>query len=534
MDGRKLSAYAGEVSRPEPDPTPLRPWLRSACAGALAGAVLVLLEALLAWVWPAPGASLSLVDLALALALTCLLGALGGLLARLVWRRAPTVIAWVPLAAALAPQLLRPFELDYAWDPVLSGVLVVLVWLLPRVSAGLAALVILAAPALVSLGLDRGHGGELLVEAPAGASGPDILLITVDTLRADAGLELPEYERWQVFDQAISGAPWTLPSMISLFGGAPVREHLGGLPAQRGGGYTQARQAEPWLPGALAAQGYRCAAFTSNPYLTRGFGFDRGFERFVHADAFREPFLVRRSYERVVHQLTGRVERLRRERDARVVEAAQDWLAGEPAQPWFLWVHLLAPHEYSRDTFGAVGDWAPGTENPQALRGAYRANVAGTQRLVDQLVGSVEPTSTLVVFTADHGEQLGEEGVFGHGLALGDSELRVPLALRGPGVEPGVVTQQVLTADLQGLLLAVATGAEPRLAARELAPVGGLRGRNKAGSFAFRLADGGQAESPRYQDDPSAAMRARVEGDGPLIVPDASTREALRALGYVE
>ena len=534
MDGRKLSAYAGKMSPSASSPLSLSPWLRSAGTGAVAGLGLVVVEGALALAWPAPGTSLAPLDLAVALSLATALGAAGGLLARLLWRRAPAAVAWVPIAALLAPQLLRPFALDYAWDPVLSGALLLLVWLAPRLSAGLAALIIVLAPALVAMGLDRGAGGLQAVSAPPEQPGPDILLITVDTLRADAGLQLPEPNTWRVYEQAVSGAPWTLPSMISLFAGAPVRDHLGGLPAQQGGGYTQPRERGAWLPSALADRGYRCAAFTSNPYLTRVFGFERGFHSFVHADAMREPFLVRRALERVRHQLTGSVERLRRERDDRVVEAAAAWLAQQPSQPWFLWVHLLAPHEYPRDVAEPVQGWRPGVEDPEIQRQAYGVNVAATQARVARLVAAVDPGETLVVFTADHGEQLGEDGVFGHGLALGDTELRVPLALRGPAIEPGVVAEQVLTADLQALLLAYADGQDAEIAPRAGAPVGGLRGRNKSNTFAFRLGQPTSPEGQRYQDDPSAATRARAAGEGELIEPDAATREALRELGYVE
>ena len=529
MDGRKLSAYAGRMSLTDPTSALDSPWLRSLAVGAGAGAALVAMELILALAWPAPAAALSVLDVALALAVSVALGMLGGLLARLLWRRAPAAVAWVPMAALLAPQLLRPLDLSYSWDPVLSGALVLAVFFLPRASAGLAALVVLAVPVAVALGLDRGQGGEV-PDSPVRAEGPDILLITVDTLRADAGLQLPEPHTWRVYEQAISAAPWTLPAMISLFSGRPVREHLGGLPAQQGGGYTQPAALDAWLPQALATRGYRCAAFTSNPYLTRDFGFDAGFVRFVHFDALREPFLARRAVERLRHQLTGGVERLRRERDARVVRAAMAHLAGPSPQPRFTWVHLLAPHEYARDIAGTVPGWRPGTEDPALLRSAYRANVVATQAHIAQLLSAVDPATTVVAFTADHGEQLGEDGILGHGLALGDTELRVPLALRGPGVQPGVVEPQVSTPDLHGLLLSVGSSPVLELQPRTPAPVGGLRGRNKAGTFAFR--HGGQGG--RYLDDHAASVRARTRGEGALITPDEDTRRALEALGYLD
>jgi hypothetical protein len=537
--GRKLSARA--LSRyPIPmvasclssGSTPAGvPWVRSLGIGGLAGLGFALLEGLLAWAWPAFGGSPSWLDLGLALLWTGALGALGGALARLLWRR-HGVLAWLPLAALIAPQLLRPFALDYRWDPVVSGAMILLAFLLPRAGAALGALVLALAPFAIAAGLER--PGPLPEASPAPpAGGPDILLITVDTLRADAGLQLPEPERWLVYQQAVSAAPWTLPAMLSVFSGEPVRVHLGGLPAQRGGGYTQP-DAPRWLTEELSRRGYRCAAFVSNPYLGADFGFERSFAPFVHADDFREPFLARRAFERLRFQWTGRVERLRRERDERVVAAALAWLEEAPAGPWFLWVHLLAPHEYSRDLAAPVRGWAPGTEEPELLRQGYRVNVAATGLLVARLVRAVEPAQALVVFTADHGEQLGEQGVFGHGLALGDEELRVPLALRGPGVEPGLETRQVSLADL-GPLLATVEARVPPLPIRAEAPVGGLRRRNKAGSFALRsapAADGG--EPGGYREDLPAVHRARARRAPALISPDEDTRRALEALGYLD
>lgn len=499
------------------------------------------IEAILALSWPAPGASVGAADLALALGLTAALGAVSGVLARLLWHRAPPAVAWVPLAALLAPQLVRPLALPYAWDPVLSGALLLLVWLLPRVGAGLAAGALVAVPLMFSLGLERGElrSSELALHMAPGGDRPDLLLITVDTLRADAGLALPEPDRWRVYEQAVSGAPWTLPAMISLFAGQPVRDHLGGLPAQKGGGYTQPAETTPWLPVALAERGYTCAAFISNPYLTAPFGFERGFHRFVHADDFREPFGARRGLERVFHQLSGRVERLRQERDLRVVAEAVAWLARPADRPRFVWVHLLAPHEYSRDVAAPVQGWVPGTEEPEVLRQAYGVNVEATRLRMEALLASVDPSTTLVAFTADHGEQLGEQGVFGHGLALEDPELHVPLALRGPGVEPGREDALVSVPDLGAALLALVDGARGPgaiLPVRVEAPVGGLRRRNKRGSFAFRLpsAQEGDGVGAHYAPDVAADSRARARPDASVVRPDEQTRRALEALGYLD
>jgi arylsulfatase A-like enzyme len=309
--------------------------------------------------------------------------------------------------------------------------------------------------------------------------------------------------------------------MDSLFTGMPVERHGGGL-ALPEGGYSRPSAGSKRLPELLAAAGYRTQAFACNPYLTRRFGFDRGFQTFVHADAWREPFLVRHAFERLRHQLTGRVERLRRERDGRLVEAAATALRSGSAQPTFTWVHLLAPHEYARDPGGPVPGWQPDTRDPALLRAAYRASVAASGERLARLLAAVDFQRTLVVVTADHGERLGERGLFGHGLELCDEELRIPLALRGSGVVPGWEPRQVGSQDLRALLLRVAQGDEGLgLEPRDALPVAGLRHGRAAEPAALRL------EGGSYRLAEAAPLPA-----APAPPLDPETRAALRALGY--
>ena len=144
--------------------------------------------------------------------------------------------------------------------------------------------------------------------------------------------------------------------------------------------------------------------------------------------------------------------------------------------------------------------------------------------------------STVVAFTADHGEQLGEDGVFGHGLRLGDRELCVPLALRGPGIEPGAVAGQVATWELGEVLVELATTSPAgalSLEPREDLAVGGLRRSGAGDGFALRRLAEGQ---PSYAPDEEALRRLQGgELSGPVApVLDEQTRRALQALGYVD
>ena len=159
--------------------------------------------------------------------------------------------------------------------------------------------------------------------------------------------------------------------------------------------------------------------------------------------------------------------------------------AGEPDPPWLLWVHYQDPHgpytpppdhaqrarqlepeagrlEVLQSNHGGAGIpayQALGDERDVAdYRAAYRGEVAYTDaeigRLLEGLAERQLLRSTLIAFTADHGEALGEHEVyFAHGHDLTDELVRVPLLLRGPGLEPGRRQDVVSLLDLYPTLL---------------------------------------------------------------------------------
>jgi len=507
-----------------------------ALAGAGAGALFAGWEGLLDRLAPGLAGGGSLPEHLLALLGTAVLGALAALLAPLLGRDAVRSRALLLLAALLAPQLLRPLERHQAWDLACAALLLLLAWRLPRPGALLGVLVLALLPPLELLCRDRGGAG------PASQAGPlpqrplpDMALITVDTLRADQRFALPQPQLWRSYEQAVSPSPWTLPAMQSLFTGLPVARHGGGLPLLAGG-HSLCQQGLAWLPELLAQQGYATLAAVSNPYLGRDYEFDRGFSVFVHSDAFREPHLFQRAWQRWRFRLTGRVQRLRHARDRLLTDAALAAWQRAAGRPRFLWLHLLSPHEYSRDPARSVPGWHPGVEDLSVLRRAYRANIDSAEEQVARLLAGLGE-QVLVAFTADHGEAFGEPGYRGHGKGLNDAELRVPLALRGPGVQPGRVEDQVSGAALGDQLLRLA-GLEPLLpggplAAADAVAVGGLR-RLPADSpqacervFGLRRAGGG------YAADPQAQQRCE-QPRGQAGQLSEETRESLRALGYVE
>ncbi|MEM7353648.1 MAG: sulfatase-like hydrolase/transferase [Acidobacteriota bacterium] len=253
----------------------------------------------------------------------------------------------------------------------------------------------------------------------------NVLLITVDTLRPDAlgwvaGRNVtPNIDRLARegfrFAAAVSPAPVTQPAHVSLFTGLVPRRH-----GVRDNGQVLG-PGLPTLAEHLGQRGYATAAFVSGYPLAAEFGLDRGFARYD--DAFTEG--SRGRLERPAEQTTA---------------AALAWLARVP-EPWFLWVHYYDPHDPytppAQFTGAANTEDAAGDESRRAYNGEVRYvdQAIGTLRqgLVGQRGLAGQRGEVLTLFTADHGESLGEHGEQTHGFFLYDSTLAVPLVVHFPG-----------------------------------------------------------------------------------------------------
>ena len=253
--------------------------------------------------------------------------------------------------------------------------------------------------------------------APAADRPHSILLVTVDTLRADRlgsygdeAARTPAMDALAssgvLFERAYTPAPITLPAHTSMMTGlAPARARR---PRQR---RLRARRGTPTLAEALRARGLRTAAFIGGFPLTRRFGLARGFD----------------AYDDAMGKAPGRELRVRGAPSAdAVVASARGWLTVQPGRV-FVWVHLFDPH-------------AP-YEPPPAFRGSdpYRGEIAATDAALASLITAwnARPEPSLVALTADHGEAFGEHGEESHSLFVYDTTLRVPLLVRGPGWTAG-------------------------------------------------------------------------------------------------
>jgi arylsulfatase A-like enzyme len=332
---------------------------------------------------------------------------------------------------------------------------------------------------------------------------PSIVLLTIDTLRADrlgvyghAGARTPVIDalarRGVRFESATTPFPRTTPALASMMTGL--------LPWRHGSREVgQPMTAElATLPSILDARGYITLGVSVNGAAGRAQNLHLGFDRFLDYQSFAD------------HTAAG------------VTDATIALLGGTfdhgtpaapPAAPFLLWVHYIDPHypyappeswrdqpagQACRDLVARAGSDLVATahlrmdlggESSAALadcEALYDAEIAFTDFHVGRLLDALEArgllANTYVVFTSDHGENLGEDGLYyEHGPSVHDASLRVPLIVAGPGVEPRVDRAIARLEDLAPTLLALA-----RVPTAEWPPFDGM-------DLSSRLLSGGGA-----------------------------------------
>jgi choline-sulfatase len=266
-------------------------------------------------------------------------------------------------------------------------------------------------------------GGAPAGAEPPAAGPPSVLLLTLDTTRADAlGAYLGKDggdARTPVLDglaarglrwaQAITPTPLTLPAHASLLTGLAPPEH-----GVRTNGAEALPRDVPTLAEAYALRGYTTAGFVASPVLDRRFGLARGFGRYSDKP----------TAERTAREMTG---------------AALEWLGRQPAgKPVFLWVHYYDAH---------APYLPPGMDPKASPAQRYAGEVATVDREIGRLLAALSGGAErwLIAAVGDHGESLGEHGEPDHGIFLYHSTMHVPLLLAGPGVPRGKVVEQVVS-----------------------------------------------------------------------------------------
>jgi arylsulfatase A-like enzyme/predicted Zn-dependent protease len=251
-----------------------------------------------------------------------------------------------------------------------------------------------------------------------------VLLVTLDTTRADrlgcygrAGAETPHLDalaaRGVLFRQAYSHVPLTCPSHTSLL--------TGRLPTRHGvrdnGGYVLAPEI-PTVAERFAAAGHRTGAFVSAFVLDHRFGLDRGFASYHD----RVP------PGRAADQGDPSHRAVRAEE---TVGRAMEWLAADPARPFFLWVHLFDPHHPYEPPEPYASRFR---ENP------YEGELAYADAQLGRLLDAAAARGALVAVMGDHGEGLGDHQELTHSYFIYDNTQHVPFLLALPGHLPGGAT----------------------------------------------------------------------------------------------
>jgi len=345
-------------------------------------------------------------------------------------------------------------------------------------------------------------------DLPFGHSRPDVILITIDALRADH-LGVYGYDRPTspvldalaresvVVRSDISQAPFTKASMASLFTGLFPSSHKAYTISRsfdetmRGtvsGDLPQTDVLDPslWtIAGAFAGAGYQTIGLNTNPFLLKEFGFAKGFQDYE----FLTDGAALASAEAVVARALDRLDHRHR------------------GQPTFMWMHLMEPHSpyrppaTTRALFPprtpprpAPADTVPAWIEQQGSRDAnfYESLYDGEIRSMDGALGALFDglrkrglwDRLVLVVTADHGEEFLDHGGFEHNRTLYDEMVHVPLIVKGPGLPAGMRDVQTEAVDLAPTLARVAGAAVPEgLAGVAIWPE--LRGKSAGEPWAF-------------------------------------------------
>ncbi len=329
---------------------------------------------------------------------------------------------------------------------------------------------------------------------------PDLVLLLCDTARADAFSPWgaphpsPTLERlcreglgWAA---ATSPAPWTVPSHASMFSGLLPTEHgINGDCIE----WTDRRPSSPaaavrgfrgwWLPEALRERGYRTWGASCNSWISTWGGFDRGFEEFLDLRPWAKPkrtaaryrYLARKALGRMdrgggeaVRQLRWRLQQAGPEPQFLFVNLMETHSPFDPPAPYYpfpFWRRLRTRHLAGGPDQGLsynAGVVDPGDRYARQLRAIYQGCARYEDVVLGRLVEAVEERGrpSVVIVVADHGENLGEHGLYNHNSSLHQTLLHVPMAAWGSGIDlgQGTVEEPASMARLGPWLVSLADG----------------------------------------------------------------------------
>lgn len=395
-------------------------------------------------------------------------------------------------------------------------------------------------------------------EAPAPtaapAARPDVVVVTLDTVRADrigaygyAGARTDTIDQLAAsglrFEHAFSVLPLTIPAHASLFTGLYPFHH--GI---RANGDNVLAESHLTLAEQFKAAGYATGASVAAFVTTRQWGFAQGFDAYF--DEMPE-----------TDSESGRDRNYwHTERSGdKVVDDALAWLSMiDKQKPVFLWIHLYDAHFPYQ---------APAAYQSQEQDRPYDAEIAFVDDLVGRVTSAFSGRDAIFALVADHGESLGEHHELTHGVYAYPSTQHIPWIVSGSGVSPRVVKEPVSSVDFAPTLLALAglpelpgvdgraqpgKGAVPYAESYQVSDRFGLAPHRVVADGNLLLVGTPRPELYDYVADPGAKtdlaagrpddvarLRAVLEGLGATppgtggTEADADTLAALEALGYV-
>jgi len=336
-------------------------------------------------------------------------------------------------------------------------------------------------------------------ETPADppARRPNVLLISVDSLRRDhvsaygyrnylspKVATTPAVDRLAAegvrFDDAVSSTSWTLPSHMALMTGLPDILH---------GVVNNEKRLDPalsTLAELLGARGYQTGGFFTGPNLHPIFGFNQGFDTYESCSEVAMPIDA--------FQGTKNPDRLHMHEESHggltspaLLERSMEWLNGAAAKddPFFLFVHWWDPHydygppqlyadmfdpDYAGDADATKfyqGGQAKTARDMDHVLSMYDAEIRYTDDHIAKLIDRIDSLGlaeeTLIIFTADHGDEFYEHGKKGHQRNFYDESVRLPLVMRMPSELPAgeIVNRMVRIQDLAPTILDLCDVAAP-------------------------------------------------------------------------
>lgn len=288
---------------------------------------------------------------------------------------------------------------------------------------------------------------------PYDSEPPNVLLISIDTLRADRlgcygyeretspALDRFARERAVRFELAVAESPWTLPSHVSLLTGLHPLTHGVDQPDLAPGDEVE------FLAETLQREGYYCFGLTDGGWLSDTWGFGRGFHSFATGDnTFSD--CVQEATEYIGHR-----------------EDRGPWFGFlhtydvhcpyDPPEPWFS--KFRSPESEAIEVAGLCGnphfngmDLSP--QQVAFLSDRYDGGVRWVDDALAKLFAYLDATNawedTIVIVLSDHGEEFYDHGQIGHERTLYRESLHVPLLIAGPGLEPRIVETPVGLTDV--------------------------------------------------------------------------------------